>query len=168
MFTLNLHASMHPPSMVSKLCCGLATSDPRIDPLVLSVGLMGLSGIVTCLFPLYSGRPSRVDTHTHTHTHTHAYVSTHTFTLSFHAVIRFSVRLIVKNINFEKLKRMLSLAEQRICIYCSFCKPVRSVVSKENFVLKSVCLRSMEYKRGNRVGLKRSESVWPSGQALGW
>ena len=32
---------------------------------------------------------------------------------------------------------MLSLAEQRICIYCSFGEPVRSLVSKENCVLKS-------------------------------
>ena len=39
--------------------------------------------------------------------------------------------------NLDKLKRMLSLAEQGICIYCSFCEPVHSVVSKENFVLKS-------------------------------
>ena len=33
---------------------------------------------------------------------------------------------------------MLSLAEQRICVYCSFCEPVRSVVVKANFVRKSV------------------------------
>ena len=52
-------------------------------------------------------------------------------------VLLFQKRILL-NINFDKLKRMLSLAEQRICIYCSFCKPVRSVVSKENFVLKTV------------------------------
>ena len=53
-------------------------------------------------------------------------------------MLLFSLRLIAKNINFVKLERMLSLAEQRICIYCSFCEPVRSVVSKDNFVLESV------------------------------
>ena len=32
----------------------------------------------------------------------------------------------------------MSLAEQRICIYCSFCEPVLSLVSRENIVLQSV------------------------------
>ena len=40
--------------------------------------------------------------------------------------------------NFDKFKNVLSLAEQRICTYGSFCEPVRAVVSKENCVLKSV------------------------------
>ncbi|KAL8580887.1 hypothetical protein ACOMHN_039587 [Nucella lapillus] len=40
-------------ALVSKLSCGFALSDPNIDPLILSMGMMGLNGIFTCLFPLY-------------------------------------------------------------------------------------------------------------------
>ena len=33
--------------------------------------------------------------------------------------------------NFDKFKSVLSLAEQRICTYCSFCEPVRAVGERE-------------------------------------
>ena len=84
---------------------------------------------------------THTDTHAHTHTHTHTHVRmclTHTLTLSSHAVIKLSLRLIAKNMNFDKFKSVFTLAEQRVCTYCSFCEPVRAVVSKEKFVLKSV------------------------------
>ncbi|XP_076435795.1 uncharacterized protein LOC143275513 isoform X2 [Babylonia areolata] len=46
-------------SLLSKLGCGFAQADPDIDPLTLSVGMMGLNGIVTAFFPLYADTYSK-------------------------------------------------------------------------------------------------------------
>ena len=106
------------------------------------------------------------------HARTHAHTHTHTLTLSSHAVIKLSLRLIAKakqKKNFNKLKNMMSLAEQRICIYCSFCEPVLSLVSRENIVLQSVYAGHWSniwhsssvdvVQRGNFVGLKQQRNV---------
>ena len=34
---------------------GVATTEPKIDPLTLNMGMMGLCGLFTAFFPLYAG-----------------------------------------------------------------------------------------------------------------
>ncbi|KAK7090038.1 hypothetical protein V1264_009893 [Littorina saxatilis] len=43
-------------SLVSRLAAGFATMEPKIDPLTLNLGMMGLCGISTIFFPYYSGK----------------------------------------------------------------------------------------------------------------
>ncbi|KAK7499316.1 hypothetical protein BaRGS_00009576 [Batillaria attramentaria] len=41
-------------SLLSRLAAGFATTDPRIDPLTLNMGMMGLCGLSAAFFPYYS------------------------------------------------------------------------------------------------------------------
>ena len=42
-------------SLLSRLMSGVATTEPKIDPLTLNMGMMGLCGLFTTFFPLYAG-----------------------------------------------------------------------------------------------------------------
>ena len=64
-----------------------------------------------------------------------------------------------KNMNFDKFQSVLTLAEQRICTYCSFSEPVRAVVSKEKFIWHSSSVDAVQKGqfRRSKAAEKRSQ-----------
>ena len=73
--------------------------------------------VLTCKLKHQASAESLIYTHSHTHTHTHTHVYKHTLMLSSHVAIKLSLRLIIKNMDFDQDKRVSSLTEQRNCTY---------------------------------------------------